>query len=215
MITRFSVFAVGATLFTMSACSPSANHNSDAAGTDPQTDCVYSYDHESTKFAWTAFKFTERVGVGGTFDTVLVRGVQSGASSPGDVIRSLEFEIPVASVNTQNPDRDMKIQRFFFGTLAGTDTIRGRVASVNDSTGVVKLAVAMNGVNRMVEMNLTEEGSAWNLETTIDVNDWNASTGIDSLNNVCYDLHKGADGVSVLWPEVKLELSTVFKTDCD
>lgn len=211
---QFSLLVASAALCVMSACNPSTNQSADAEGANAQS-CTYSYDHESTEFAWTAFKFTERVGVSGTFNTVLVKGTQSGAQSPQDVIRSLEFEIPISSVNTQNPDRDMKIQRFFFGTLAGTDTLRGRVASINDSTGVVTLAVAMNGVSRKVEMDLTEEGTKWNLATTIDVNDWNASSGIDSLNNVCYDLHKGADGVSVLWPEVKLELSTVFKTDCD
>ena len=215
--TRFN-FVFGLSLAAsalISACSPGNTDSSEGAASAPSGDCTYSYNHESTDFSWIAYKFTERAGVGGTFDQVLVSGVVDRAPSPWEAIANLSFEIPVTSVNTQNPDRDGKIQSFFFGTLAGTDTLRGGVVAFNDSTETVTIRVEMNEMERDIDMKLDRNDLNWNLSTTIDVNGWNAQTGIDSLNAVCYDLHKGADGVSVLWPEVKLVLSTRFTAHCD
>lgn len=204
-----------ASVALLTSCSSSETDSTGGNASAPSGDCTYSYNHEATDFSWIAFKFTERAGVGGTFDEVLVSGVKENASTPWEAIQNLSFEIPVSSVNTQNPDRDSKIQSFFFGTLAGTDTLRGGVVAFNDSTKTVTIRVEMNEMERDIDMKLDENGLTWNLSTTIDVNGWNAQSGIDSLNAVCYDLHKGADGVSVLWPEVKLVLSTRFTADCD
>jgi hypothetical protein len=59
------------------------------------------------------------------------------------------------------------------------------------------------------------EGDTFTFESSIDVSSWNALGGIDALNEVCEDLHKGDDGVSKLWSEVSLKLSTTLNNDCD
>jgi hypothetical protein len=52
------------------------------------------------------------------------------------------------------------------------------------------------------------------LSGVIELGNWSAQPNVDALNKVCYDLHKGADGVSKLWPEVKLEVSTTLNKNC-
>jgi hypothetical protein len=36
----------------------------------------------------------------------------------------------------------------------------------------------------------------------LDLNTWNGEEAMNSLNKECYDLHKGTDGISKLWPDV-------------
>jgi len=209
---------VFATLFAAglaTACSsPSTEENTDGAATQEEsTACMYSYNAETTDFNWTAYKFTEKVGVGGTFDEISVSGTVE-SDNPLEVIKGLQFDIPISSVNTQNPDRDMKIQKFFFGMLDGTENLKGNVVAINgDATmGTAVVNVMMNQVSRDVEMEYTFENNTFNLSTVIDVMNWNAGIGIDSLNEACYDLHTGSDGISKLWPEVKLEIVSELAT---
>jgi hypothetical protein len=48
------------------------------------------------------------------------------------------------------------------------------------------------------------------MKATMNVNDWNASAALASLNKVCLDLHRGADGVSKTWSEVTLDITSTF-----
>ena len=42
-----------------------------------------------------------------------------------------------------------------------------------------------------------------------------AKPSLDSLNGVCTAVHTGKDGVSVLWPDVEIEVFADFKSDCE
>jgi hypothetical protein len=174
--------------------------------------CMYSFNADSTTVSWTAFKTTEKIGVGGKFDTVNVMGTQNSEDVNG-VFNSASFSIPVSSINTANPDRDMKIRKFFFGSLAGSETLEGSLVSLADGKGLV--AISMNGISKEVEMDYTVDGEVVQLETTINVGEWNAQAGIDALNTECYELHMAGDGVSKLWPEVKIGIRTVLNKTCE
>ena len=45
----------------------------------------------------------------------------------------------------------------------------------------------------------------------MDLENWKAQAALDALNVVCFDLHKGVDGISKTWSEVKIEISAVLK----
>lgn len=45
----------------------------------------------------------------------------------------------------------------------------------------------------------------------MDLKNWKAQAAINTLNVVCFDLHKGEDGISKTWSEVKIEISAVLK----
>ena len=48
------------------------------------------------------------------------------------------------------------------------------------------------------------------MNSTMDLDKWNASNAVKSLNLECKDLHKGTDGVSKTWNEVALNIKTTF-----
>lgn len=178
--------------------------------------CIYSYNDEATQLKWTAFKFTDKVAVGGTFTKIMVRNTKK-ANSPIEVIRKLKFTIPVSGVNTENEDRDSKIQNFFFGTLTNTEALTGEVRSIegDDISGKATITVYMNDMAQDVEMMYVFVDDQFTLNGKIDVKNWNAQSGIDSLNTICYDLHTGTDGVSMLWSEVDLEIVAKLNITCE
>ena len=172
--------------------------------------CVYSYDDASTAFEWTAYKTTEKKGVPGTFNEIEVTS-ESG-NDPKKVVESISFCMNTASVETQNEARNGKVAKHFFETI-NTETIDGSIKSLNED-GKATIEVTMNGVSVDVEGDYTLENNVFSFETSIDVSAWNALAGIEALNEVCSELHTGEDGVSKLWSEVKLTLTTTLKSDC-
>lgn len=176
--------------------------------------CKYAYDETAVTVAWTAFKFTEKKGVGGQFDEVSVQ-VGGAVDKPVKLLNDLSFSIPTTSTNTNNPDRDKKIVESFFNTM-NTATIEGTVLSTDgdEQSGKAVIALTMNGTTVNQEMDYTVEGNKVSLLGTIDVLGWNGGDAITALNAVCEELHKGEDGVSKLWPTVDVEISAILKKDC-
>ena len=175
--------------------------------------CLLILDNENVVVNWTAFKLSDRVGVGGTFDTVIVSGVTENETMVG-AAATAQFDIITGSVNSNNTERDYKISDSFFGTMVNTATISGKVLSLNDD-GSGAISLTMNGVEKEIALDwkATSENRL-KLSTAINVNDWNAKPSLDSLNGVCTAVHTGKDGVSVLWPDVEIEVFADFKSDC-
>jgi len=207
---QFTLLACAfATVLLAASCGSSVTENTES---QKKEICSYTYDHSSSVLEWTAFKFTAKTGVKGTFTTITVK--DGGAmEDPEELIKSLSFSIPIATVETQNPERNAKIVEHFFGTIA-TETIEGNFKELK-SDGKLVVAITMNAITKDVEGTYTLENGNFAFHATIDVADWKAIPGIDALNKICKDLHTGADGVSKLWSEVELSFTTNLKSDCN
>ena len=176
--------------------------------------CLLTLDKKSVVVNWTAFKLSDKVGVGGTFDTVIVRGVVPNETI-AEAAKTAQFDIYTSSINSNNPERDMKISNSFFGTMTNTESISGKITSLNqDGSGSV--ALTMNGVEKEVDIEWSvSTENRLKLSTAVSVNDWDAKPSLDSLNGVCTAVHTGKDGLSVLWPDVEIEVFADFKSDCE
>jgi len=174
--------------------------------------CSWTANSSAATVGWTAFKFTEKTGVGGGFDKVTAAGGEA-ADAPWKAIDGLTFEIDTTSVNSKNPDRDAKIQASFFGAMTETTAITGKVKA--NSAGKATLTITMNGATHdvMVDVKHTE-GNPLSLSGTLDVETWGAGAAIASLNKVCDGLHTGKDGVSKLWSEVAITAELPLKKTC-
>jgi hypothetical protein len=178
--------------------------------------CLYAYNPASSKLDWTAYKFLRKAGVGGTFTEINVDAPETSGDAQS-MIESLSFSIPISSTETQNDGRNKKIQEFFFGGLASTELISGKVVSLGDS-GKAVLAITMNEITQEVEGDYTLDGATFTYNTEIDVNDWNAQAGLAALNEECKDLHtdyENGDTESKLWSDVTIAFSTTLSEICD
>lgn len=173
--------------------------------------CTLSTAAEGHILTWTAFKFTERVGVEGGFDAITV-----SAGKPGDVawkaIDGIRFEIDTASVNTGNAGRDAKIRQHFFGRSAAFARITGRIKA--NSPGKATLFVEMNGQQHSVVVDISAGSDSVRLNGMIDVEQWGAGPAIAALNEVCAAVHTGEDGVRKLWSEVALAATIPVERTC-
>jgi len=173
--------------------------------------CLYNYDAASTSVKWTAFKFTEKTAVGGIFEKVNVL-ISAPAEDLFNTLTGASFTIPIETINSANEERDGKIKTHFFGAMASTDVISGIIKSINETSANIELT--MNGISKDYEGNVSVNGEKIGFNATIDLNDFEASHAIDSLNVVCNDLHKGADGISKLWSEIYINVETTLVKEC-
>lgn len=199
----------------------STDHNDTSTAETHETEnkepiCFYEYNNESTATVkWTAFKTSDKVAVGGTFNEVNVKAGEKSTKLP-EVLRTVTVSIPTASTNTTNPDRDAKIVTSFFGTMTNTDMILGHVkdAQGDNESGTCTFYLTLNDVEKEVTLNYTVTDNVVKMTGEIDLTNFNAQGAVDALNKVCEDLHKGADGVSVTWPNVELEIEATLSKRC-
>lgn len=199
-------FLVIATAFNFSACK-SETKKTTSKVEEKKSTAAFSVANAKNEINFTAYKTSAKVGVGGQFKKVDVLSGGEG-NSVKEAINNTEFSIPVSSIFTKDTSRDFKIKKFFFGIMDNTKLLSGKLVITDDTNGVA--TIKMNGVEKSVPFTYTIADRSFNMKAIMDVNNWNASAALASLNTACLDLHKGADGVSKTWSEVALNITTTF-----
>ena len=167
----------------------------------------FSIENADNEINFIAYKTTDKVPVGGQFKKVDITQGGEG-NSIKEAIHNTEFSIPVSSLFTQNASRDYKIKKFFFGFMDKTKLLSGKLVLENDSIGYAN--IKMNGITEKVSFLYRIKANTFSMNATMDVANWNALDAINSINTVCKELHKGADGVSKTWSEVALNIKSSF-----
>ncbi|MFD2909505.1 YceI family protein [Flavobacterium ardleyense] len=162
---------------------------------------------DSTKVSWTAFKTTEKIGVGGSFTEISLKDTKTG-TTPEAILEGATFSIPVSSLFTDNEDRDSKLKEFFFGVLKNKELING---TLNFKEGKCLLTIKLNDVEKQMEVTHEFKNNLFTINSIIDLVDFDAEFAVASINKACYELHKGKDGVSKTWNEVEISGSVLFE----
>ncbi|XOV65932.1 MAG: YceI family protein [Fluviicola sp.] len=209
---QFYILGALCLTFVLASCGGESEGDKEGDGAAKEKKCFYSLNQESYDLNFVAYKTTGRVPVGGTFNDITFNAGE--AESMEDAITSISFEINTASVETNDEGRNAKISEHFFGTI-NTPTITGSVKSIDADAGSAIVSFTMNDVTVDVSGTFNMEGENFTFKTEIDVQKWNAVSGITALNEVCEDLHTGDDGVSLLWQLVDISFSGSLNKDCD
>lgn len=157
---------------------------------------------------WVAYKTTEKLPVKGKFKKVTITKNGEGNTAK-EAINNTEFTIPVSSIFTADVTRDSKLKQFFFGVMDNTKLLSGKLNLSDNTNGIA--SITMNGVTADLPFTYTLEGKEFKLNATMNLDNWNAQNAIDSLNVVCKELHKAADGISKTWNEVAINITSVFQ----
>lgn len=161
----------------------------------------YSIDLENTVLNWTAYKTTDKIPVKGVFQEIKIENNKTSGTAAG-VLDGLEFEIPVSGIFSNDSIRDWKLREYFFGVMKNTLKLNGKFHTQEDGKGVINLT--MNGLSKDLPFTFKVVDDEIILNTTMDLDNWQSQAAISSLNVVCNDKHKGADGVSKTWNEVAI-----------
>ncbi len=168
----------------------------------------YSVDPKTSVVKWTAYKTTEKIPVSGTFKTIEIVNAKE-ANSPKEALNGIEFKIPVNSIDSKNEDRDTKLVKDFFGSMKDTNYLSGTIKLNDNGKGFVHLK--MNGIGKDFPITYVISDQIIEINAAINLDNWQANAAIDALNKVCFDKHKGADGISKTWNEVTLNIKTYLK----
>lgn len=172
------------------------------------TEKSYSVEPRTTKISFTAYKTTEKIGVEGQFTKVNFNNIKKSIT-PREALNGTEFSIPISSLFTNNEDRDSKIMKLFFGVMDNTELLSGNIELTSDTEGIA--TIKMNNITESFPVKYTLNGKMASFTGVLNVEDWNAQAALESLNIACFDLHKGADGISKTWSEVKIDIITYLK----
>ena len=200
---------------TISSCGGS-NHTEEAVVENTEQTCFYVFNKESSATVqWTAFKTSEKIGVGGQFDEVNVVAGQKSTKIT-EVLETIKFSINTASTNTTNEARDKKIIDAFFGTMITTDLILGQIKSAegNNENGTCIALITLNDVESEVNLTYALNDNVLILTGEMDINNWNGQAALTALNEVCSEKHKGEDGESITWPTIALNIEATLSKKC-
>lgn len=178
---------------------------------EKKASCIYTYTPSETQIYWTAFKLSDKVKVFGRLDSFLINGTKPAASMV-EAISTSKFEIQTESVNSNDPVRDAKLAKIFFGGMEG-NTISGKIISTTNSQAIVE--ITMNAQSKEVAMTVVEKEEKLELNGTINMLDWGIDNAFKAINEACSEKHTGPDGVNKLWEEVEIAIHSKFTKVCE
>ncbi len=189
-------------LLILSCNTSEKKKGSQQQGKTDEKEQTYSIDTSGVSIKWTAYKFTDKLGVSGTFDRFYLNlKVRSGGIEA--LLKGAEMVIHTNSVNSGDAIRDPKLRNSFF-KIFNTDEIKGELLDAENGKGALELK--MNDQVNATEYSYSLTNDTLFINAHVDLTQWNGKAALDTLNNECYELHTGADGVSKLWPDVDVVL---------
>ncbi len=120
------------------------------------------------------------------------------------------------SVDSGNPVRDENVKKAFFALFEEKAAIKGKITRVEgDATrGRFDLEIRMNRQSNAVPMTYQVSDKAIEAIGKFDFLTFKGSKALDSIHQLCLELHKGADGVSKTWSEMGIKLTAPIERKC-
>jgi polyisoprenoid-binding protein YceI len=207
LMKNLKLFALALTVVFAVSCKSDKKESETETTTEVEATENYVVKPEATSVKWTAYKTTEKTPVGGEFTTLNFETKKG--TSPQDALNGLEFSIPISSLFTKDVGRDAKLKASFFGAMLDTDILKGKIKYADE---VYSASITMNGVTNdlPLDVKITEERRV-SLSGVMNLKDWDALGALAVLNKICFELHKGPDGVSKTWEDVAIEVNTFLR----
>ena len=158
----------------------------------------YAIDTSGISILWTAYKFTNKTAVSGTFNTYTFENKKTSGTIE-TILKKSKLSISTSTVNSGNPIRDFKLDTYFFKAF-NTSEIRGTITKVNKSKGLIDLK--MNRTSKKIPFTYTIAKDTIRLFTNLNLSHWKGEEALKTLNTQCYEHLKSTDAISKLWPNV-------------
>ena len=177
-------------------------------------ECIYSFSDSTIKLFWAGYKTTDKLKVLGSFQEIKTNHSDQKFSSIDELVNGITFSINSKSSESGDPIRDANLRDYFFNYLTDNFQIKGRVSEYNDAFITANFDVL--GVDRQVKFTHSIVNNVLKLRALISLDDLGAYKAYNSISAKCYDLHKGADGISKTWDEVNVLIDVPLITeDCN
>ncbi len=191
-------------IFLFNSCNHSQNNFfSDWTGQEENPEGhQYTLEDFGMSITWTAYKFTDRISVSGTFQDYTLNEKNSSGSIE-NILSGLQLAIPTESILTTNAIQDFKIKTYFFGVF-NTPFINGKIINAEKGTGEIQLR--MNNLSNITPYTYSINNDTLVLLTHLDLKRWSGEEAIATLNKEWYGAHKITDGRANVWPEIDVTI---------
>jgi hypothetical protein len=169
----------------------------------------YQFDIENTKVIWNGYKTNDKAKVVGYFSEFSTDRENQKFNSIDELVSGLKFSIKSSSSLSGDPIRDKNLKDHFFKYLTDDFVINGTLAQpINDSIDVTFDVLGQTRTLRFgCQYNTVpdSDNSDYMIEISGSIDLESQFGGLQAFNAIskkCYDLHKGADGVSKTWKQV-------------
>ena len=170
---------------------------------------TYKLDMANTKVIWNGYKTNDKAKVVGYFNEFSCDRENQEFSSIDELVSGLKFSIKSSSSLSGDPIRDKNLKDHFFKYLTEDFVINGTLAQpINDSIDVTFDVFGQTRTLRFgCQYNTVpdSDNSDYMIEISGSIDLESQFGGLQAFNAIskkCYDLHKGADGVSKTWKQV-------------
>ncbi|MCB9094980.1 MAG: hypothetical protein H6621_07940 [Halobacteriovoraceae bacterium] len=175
--------------------------------------CTYNFDADSAKVEFTGYKFTEKVGVKGTFKDFKISAPSKAPSLEG-IVGNSSFWLDEMTIDAGKTARNVNIINGLFKEMAGT-SIRGVVTNFDKVSKMLTFKLFIGDKTEDVKMVFSHDGERFLAEGKIDLIKIGLKSAFESLSKTCQTFHKGKDGVSKTWSEVALRVTANIKEKCN
>lgn len=169
----------------------------------------YQLDMANTKVIWNGYKTNDKAKVVGYFSEFSTDRENQKFNSIDELVSGLKFSIKSSSSLSGDPIRDKNLKDHFFKYLTDNFVINGTLAQpINDSIDVTFDVLGQTRILRFgCQYNIVpdSDNSDYMIEISGSIDLESQFGGLQAFNAIskkCYDLHKGADGVSKTWKQV-------------
>ena len=163
-----------------------------------------TYQSDTAKVTWKAFKTYEKIGVAGSFNQITF--TPKTAQNLEELLTGSRVLIDTKSVNSGNAGRDATLVASFF-KIQNVTSIDAKIVSVKDAKALVQ--ITMNEITKTIPMAYTVQEGKVVAKGTIDLGDFTMLSSLQAINKSCFDLHGGKT-----WQDVEIGFEIPTKSDC-
>ena len=212
MMKKYTFILLSALALLVYSCK---SNNKPADKSSGKTTHTYTVQSGKSSVNWTAYKKSTKAPVHGTFkpsgsEAASFVTKSSPAATAIGAADSLEFSIPVMEIFSGNEQRDNILRTFFFGLMKNTVQLKGTVHVDSASAGTGTVDLSMNGEQHSIPVTFSVNNDTLSLKGQMNMDEWHIAAAMESLNKHCKLQHTGADGKSITWSDVALDVSTVL-----
>ena len=172
-----------------------------------------SYTIQNVRPEWTAYKFTDKTPVEGTFTRTLLSSKKTAETLSG-ALKGLSIEIDTTSVESNNSARNKTISEHYFARFRSNAKIYGTILAADENKGTLLIQLDMNNTKKSYTFTYTAQGSSITASTVMDMMDFGLQQPFESIHSICKTLHTGSDGIAKTWSEVGLRAVIQFGKKC-
>lgn len=179
-------------------------------------ECAYTTSSKDITMEWTAFKFTNKAPVKGTFNSMTLQG-NTTAKTFSELVGGLSLEIDQSTIESGNPGRNVTVAQFFFDKFTSKAKMKASVSKIegDEKAGTLHIELAINGVSKTLPFAYEVKDNVLEAMATMQMMDFGLKAAFDSIHKTCKTLHTGEDGVAKTWDVVDLRVTGKYAKKCN